>query len=65
MEELQLLLMFFDALGSDRIYKKAWEDEKIFQLFREEKGKQFDPVLVDIFFEHIDEFLDIRNKLQD
>ncbi|MCD4757164.1 MAG: PAS domain S-box protein [Arcobacteraceae bacterium] len=55
----------FDALGSDRIYKKAWEDEKIFQLFMEEKGKQFDPVLVDIFFEHIDEFLDIRNKLQD
>jgi len=55
----------FDALGSDRIYKKAWQDEKIFQLFMEEKGKQFDPVLVDIFFEHIDEFLNIRNKLQD
>jgi len=55
----------FDALGSDRIYKKAWQDEKIFQLFREEKGKQFDPMLVDIFFEHIDEFLNIRNKLQD
>lgn len=54
----------FDALGSDRIYKKAWEDEKIFNLFKEERGKQFDPKLVDIFFEHLDEFLDIRDKFQ-
>jgi len=27
----------FDALGSDRVYKKAWKDERIFQLFRDEK----------------------------
>jgi HD-GYP domain-containing protein (c-di-GMP phosphodiesterase class II) len=32
----------FDALGSDRCYKKAWDDEKIFNLFKEEKGKHFD-----------------------
>lgn len=55
----------FDALGSPRVYKKAWEDERIFQLFKEEKGKQFDPKLVDIFFEHLDKFLEIRNNFQD
>lgn len=55
----------FDALGSPRVYKKAWEDERIFQLFKEERGKQFDPKLVDIFFEHIDEFLKIRENFQD
>lgn len=55
----------FDALGSDRCYKKVWEDEKIFNLFKEESGKQFDPKLVDIFFEHLDEFLEIRSKLRD
>lgn len=54
----------FDALGSDRIYKKAWDDEKIFKLFKEERGKQFDPKLVDIFFEHLDEFLEIRDNLR-
>jgi response regulator RpfG family c-di-GMP phosphodiesterase len=27
----------FDALGSDRVYKKAWEDESIFNLFKEER----------------------------
>ncbi len=51
----------FDALGSSRVYKPAWEDEKIFQLFKEESGKQFDPKLVEIFFEHIDEFIGIRD----
>ena len=33
----------FDALGSDRVYKKAWKLDKILNLFKEEKGKQFDP----------------------
>lgn len=55
----------FDALGSDRCYKKAWDDERIFDLFRKERGKHFDPDLVDIFFEHLDEFLAIREQLKD
>lgn len=55
----------FDALGSDRAYKQAWEDERIFSLFREERGKHFDPDLIDIFFAHLDEFLAIREALQD
>ncbi len=55
----------FDALGSDRCYKKAWEDEKIFSLFKEEKGKQFDPELVDIFFENLEQFLEIREEFKD
>ena len=55
----------FDALGSDRVYKKAWEDEKIFKLFQEEKGKHFDPKLIDVFFLHVDEFLAVREKLKD
>ncbi len=55
----------FDALGSDRCYKKAWDDEKIFNLFKEEQGEHFDPKLVDIFFEHLDEFLVIRDKFKD
>jgi len=55
----------FDALGSDRCYKKAWDDEKIFKLFKEQRGKHFDPKLVDIFFDHLDEFLEIREKFKD
>ena len=55
----------FDALGSPRIYKKAWSDEEIFAMFKEERGKHFEPKLVDIFFDHLDEFLRIRKLLKD
>ncbi|WP_323591134.1 response regulator [Aliarcobacter butzleri] len=55
----------FDALGSHRCYKKAWENEKIFKLFRNEKAKHFDPKLVDLFFDNIDKFIEIKNKYKD
>lgn len=55
----------FDALGSSRVYKPAWDDERIFKLFRDESGKHFDPKLVDIFFENKSEFLKIRNSMAD
>jgi len=55
----------FDALGSDRCYKKAWDDDKIFTLLKEERGKHFDPQLIDIFFDHLDEFLEIRDYFSD
>ncbi len=55
----------FDALGSDRVYKKAWSDVKIFALFKEERGKQFDPELIDLFFKNLDEFLKVREKFAD
>jgi len=55
----------FDALGSERVYKPAWDDEKIFAMFKEERGKHFEPKLVDIFFEHLQEFLHVRNSMKD
>ncbi len=50
----------FDALGSERAYKKAWKLNDILEYFKEERGKHFDPVLVDIFFDNLDEFMEIR-----
>ena len=55
----------FDALGSDRVYKKAWDDKRILALFEEERGKHFDPKLVDIFFENLEEIFAIRDMFQD
>ena len=40
----------FDALANKRVYKKAWKMEDIYVLIREERGKHFDPELVDAFF---------------
>ncbi len=55
----------FDALGHDRVYKKAWELDAILDLFKEERGRHFDPRLVDLFFDNLDRFLEIRDALQD
>jgi len=55
----------FDALGSDRCYKKAWPLEKILALFKEERGEHFDPLLVDLLMENLDTFLSIRDKFKD
>ena len=55
----------FDALGSPRVYKKAWVINDILMYFREESGKHFDPKLVDILFDNLDKFLEIKEKYSD
>ena len=55
----------FDALGSDRVYKKAWSLEDILELFENEKGKHFDPKLVELFLNNLNRFLLIRDKFKD
>jgi PAS domain S-box-containing protein/putative nucleotidyltransferase with HDIG domain len=44
----------WDALGSDRPYRKAWEEDKIVEYIRGLSGKQFDPQIVEEFFRMID-----------
>jgi len=55
----------FDALGSSRVYKKAWDDTKIFELLKFEKGRHFEPKLIDVFFENLDAILEIRERFND
>ena len=55
----------FDALGSDRCYKEAWELDRILAFIKDERGKHFDPKLVDIFFDNLDEFLDIQRRYKE
>lgn len=44
----------FDALTSDRPYRKAWSIEEARAYLREETGTHFDPKVVDAYFEMID-----------
>lgn len=55
----------FDALGSDRCYKKAWPDEKIFELLREQSALHFDPDLIEMFFANLNQFFEIRSQYRD
>jgi putative two-component system response regulator len=43
----------FDALTSKRPYKKAWTEEEALTFLREQKGRHFDPALVDLFMEQM------------
>ncbi|MCC2956850.1 two-component system response regulator [Massilia sp. IC2-477] len=43
----------FDALTSKRPYKKAWTEEEALNFLREQKGRHFDPALVDLFLEQM------------
>lgn len=55
----------FDALTSERPYKKAWSIEDAVKLIREESGKHFDPRLVEVFLEKLPEILEIRSRWMD
>jgi len=55
----------FDALGSDRCYKSAWPLEKVISLIQSERGRHFDPKLVDLFINNLDEFIFIRDSYPD
>jgi putative nucleotidyltransferase with HDIG domain len=39
----------WDALRSDRPYRKAWQEEKVMDYLREQAGKHFDPAVVNKF----------------
>ena len=52
----------FDALGSARCYKEAWELPTILDFLKQGRGTSFDPHLIDVFFEHLDKFLEIREQ---
>lgn len=55
----------FDALTSDRGYRKAMADEEVLDLIRRERGKHFDPVLVDLFFQELETILAIKKSYRD
>ena len=55
----------FDALGSDRVYKKAWELDRILNLFKEERGEQFCPTVIDAFLSIVGDMVKIRDAFID
>jgi len=50
----------YDALTTERAYKNAFSNVKAESIILEERGKHFDPNLVDVFFSIIDEIRNIR-----
>ena len=55
----------FDALISERPYKKPFSVEKSLAIIREGRGSHFDPDVVDAFFAIQDEIFTIRKHYDD
>lgn len=55
----------FDALTSERPYKRAWDVEQAADYLREEAGKHFDPLCVEVFLGAWATALEIRARFQD
>ena len=54
---------FFDALTMDRCYRPAFSYEKALQMLAEQRGKAFDPGIVDVFLAHTDELIALRQRI--
>jgi putative two-component system response regulator len=52
----------FDALTTERPYKKAWTVEDAVALIDKESGSHFDPELVGVFHEVLPDILDIKEE---
>jgi HD-GYP domain-containing protein (c-di-GMP phosphodiesterase class II) len=52
----------YDALMSKRAYKNSWNEEDVLKYIESEKGKHFDPGIVEAFLEIYDVIQAIRDK---
>ena len=55
----------YDALVSERVYKKSWSHEEALSEIIAKKGTHFDPDVVDAFINQAHKFIDIAERYRD
>jgi putative two-component system response regulator len=55
----------FDALSSSRVYKKAFSRQKCFKMIEEKRGSQFDPQVLDAFYNRAEEIVEVKMRYAD
>lgn len=55
----------YDALITKRVYKDAYSHEVSKNIIIEGRGTHFDPVIVDVFLENEDKFIEISNNFKE
>jgi len=54
---------FFDAVTMDRCYRPAFSDTEALRMLGEERGRAFDPDIVDVFTRHADQLIATRDRV--
>jgi response regulator RpfG family c-di-GMP phosphodiesterase len=55
----------FDALGNKRVYKEPWANDKIQEYLQEQRGKKFNPHLVDLLLANFHKISRVRERFPD
>ncbi|MEA1891363.1 MAG: response regulator [Campylobacterota bacterium] len=55
----------FDALSFKRSYKDSWTKTEVLNYMKEMSGKSFDPKLMELFFENIEQFVELSDLKDD
>jgi response regulator RpfG family c-di-GMP phosphodiesterase len=55
----------YDALSSARCYKEPWDEDRVITVIEEEKGKQFDPEMVEAFLSCLEVIQSIKKRYPD
>ena len=59
------LVDVFDAVANRRVYREAWDLTAVLELVHSERGRHFDPELVDVFLANLDDFLGVIREHPD
>ncbi|MFH0960139.1 MAG: HD domain-containing phosphohydrolase [Pseudomonadota bacterium] len=55
----------YDALTHDRVYRKALPEEKALSIIASDRGRHFDPPMLDCFMDLLPQMRDIRDEVRD
>jgi len=55
----------YDALSSVRCYKESWDETRVLETLHQERGRQFDPKLIDIFLSIMEVIRNIASQYPD
>jgi putative two-component system response regulator len=62
---ITILADVFDALASQRVYKEALPEDEVLGIIKEGRGSFFDPALLDLFLDRIEDVREIQKRHAD
>ena len=55
----------FDSLSHGRTHRDSWSIDKVIEYMKDQRDRRFDPRLLDLFLEHLEDILSINKRYPD